>query len=449
MVDLVLQQNADALQRELTWLEQLLTHRLGGEQAKEWSELIGAYPVPDMASDPSVYAELIRKHQLMPEERVVFILALTPHIRPVILDVFLQKSDLQHQMYSEFGGSRGKNHIGFIPTGETAAYLLAGHDLAARFRLSTLLDSESTLVKQNLLWLESVAGEEPIWAGILSVSDEVVDQVTTGKIRKPRFSMEFPAQRIETRMDWTDLVLNTKTKEAVLEIETWIRQEEALMNDWGMNKRLKPGYNALFFGPPGTGKSLTASLIGKRTGKEVYRIDLSRLVSKYIGETEKNLSKVFDKAENKGWILFFDEADALFGKRTSVSDSHDRYANQEVSYLLQRIEDYSGLAVLASNLKSNIDSAFIRRFQSIIHFPMPAAGEREKLWRQGFSTSSQLAEDIDLRQISRDYEMAGGSIINAIGYSSLMALDRGTTVISRTDLLAGITKEYNKEGRSA
>jgi SpoVK/Ycf46/Vps4 family AAA+-type ATPase len=126
----------------------------------------------------------------------------------------------------------------------------------------------------------------------------------------------------------------------------------------------------LFIGEPGTGKKTLASLIGQQSGKEVYRIDLSMIVSKYIGETEKNLELVFAKAENKGWILFFDEADALFGKRTNVKDAHDKYANQEVAYLLQRIEDYNGLVIVATNMKHNIDDAFTRRFQTIIRFPL-------------------------------------------------------------------------------
>src|SRR5690606_1665724 len=152
------------------------------------------------------------------------------------------------------------------------------------------------------------------------------------------------------------------------------------MKDWGMEKRLNPGFRVLFHGPPGTGKTLTASLLGKYTGKEVYKIDLSMVVSKFIGETEKNLANLFDKAENKDWILFFDEADALFGKRTNVRDAHDKYANQEVSFLLQRTETYAGLVILATNFKNNIDDAFARRFQSHIYFPSPAFGERLKIW---------------------------------------------------------------------
>ena len=162
-----------------------------------------------------------------------------------------------------------------------------------------------------------------------------------------------------------------------------------------MKKVLKPGFKALFHGLPGTGKTLTAMLIGKKTGLDIYRVDLSQMVSKYIGETEKNLAKVFDKAEHKNWILFFDEGDALFGKRTNTKDAHDRYANQQVSYLLQRIEEYDGLVILATNLKNNIDDAFLRRFQSIIHFPMARTQRAKGTLAKG------LFQKLSLRQRCR------------------------------------------------
>jgi SpoVK/Ycf46/Vps4 family AAA+-type ATPase len=193
---------------------------------------------------------------------------------------------------------------------------------------------------------------------------------------------------------------------------------------------------------------MTACLLGKDTGRDVYRIDLSLVVSKYIGETEKNLSNIFDQAENKQWILFFDEADALFGKRTSVSDAHDRYANQEVSYLLQRIEDYAGLVLLASNQKENMDEAFTRRFDNIINFSLPRPDQRLRIWEQAFAEKSSLAEDVSLKEIAKGYELSGGAIMNAVGYASLMTLKKNSNEISKADLMAGVKKEYQKEGRT-
>jgi SpoVK/Ycf46/Vps4 family AAA+-type ATPase len=170
--------------------------------------------------------------------------------------------------------------------------------------------------------------------------------------------------------------------------------------------------------------------LGKYTNRDVFRIDLSLVISKYIGETEKNLSKLFDRAKNKNWILFFDEADAIFGKRTNIRDAHVKYANQEVSYLLQRIESHAGLVIFASNLKNNIDSAFTRRFNSIIEFENPSAEERLML------------EDLAMK-----YEVNGANIVNIIHYACLKTIESNSTTICYRDILSGIQKEYVKEGK--
>jgi SpoVK/Ycf46/Vps4 family AAA+-type ATPase len=172
------------------------------------------------------------------------------------------------------------------------------------------------------------------------------------------------------------------------------------------------------------------------------------VISKYIGETEKNLEKVFKKAENKNWVLFFDEADALFGKRTNISDSHDKYANQEIAYLLQRLEDYPGLVILASNMRSNVDEAFTRRLQCIIHFQKPQFRERMKLWTQSFSSHCVPPPREELERIAQQFDLSGGSIVNVVQYASLMALNCNTNKITTTDILAGIKKEYRKEGKT-
>ncbi|MEM6687692.1 MAG: ATP-binding protein, partial [Bacteroidota bacterium] len=205
-------------------------------------------------------------------------------------------------------------------------------------------------------------------------------------------------------------------------------------------------YKVMFFGAPGVGKTLTASLMGKHTGKDVYRIDLSLVISKYIGETEKNLSNLFNKAKNKDWILFFDEADAIFGKRTGVRDAHDKYANQEVSYLLQRIESHSGLVILASNYRSNIDKAFTRRFQSIIDFETPGIAERLLLW-QKYIPEAFMTDEIDLESISEAYEVTGANIVNIVQYACLQVLADGGTKLSNEILTDAIRREFIKEGK--
>ena len=237
--------------------------------------------------------------------------------------------------------------------------------------------------------------------------------------------------------------------EEIANINTWMLHSKTILEDWGLGKAIKPGYRSLFYGPPGTGKTLSATLIGASVGVDVYRIDLSMVVSKFIGETEKNLANVFDQAQNKNWILFFDEADALFGKRTQTSSSNDRYANQEISYLLQRVEDFPGVVILATNMKANIDDAFARRFQSFVYFPMPDAEQRLRLWKGILNCESSLAKDVNLEQLAEDHELSGGAITNVVRYGALRALQRPEPLICQSDLLRGISKERFKEGKTA
>lgn len=449
MVTEKIQYNASDLGRELNWFKQVLKVRsqLNAKQATDYQNVFDITP-PDFNGSASGYASFVKEHDLSFEERFAIILSLVPHIKPEVLDAFLVKNETINQIYTEFGGKRGKNHTGFLPTGETLMFILAGVDFERRFSLMRIFEGDHVFSKQNICWLEQVEKGEPFLNGSLTLSNEALDMFTTGEVRKPNYSAEFPAKLLETEMGWHDLVLNPYTYSQLNEIETWLEHAHTLMEGWGMSKKLKPGYKTLFYGPPGTGKTLTATLLGKKVGVDVYRIDLSKIVSKFIGETEKNLAKVFDRAENKEWILFFDEADALFGKRTSVSDAHDRYANQEVAYLLQRIEDYNGLVILATNLKSNLDDAFTRRFQSIIQFPVPDARERTVLWQKSFSPVAELELDIHLDEIGRNYNLTGGSIINVVQYSSLMALKKGGRKIFLEDITEGINREYQKQGRT-
>lgn len=395
----------------------------------------------------SSLSDFVLQQNLQEKDTILLLFALLPHLYPQFFDTTIQESLPQPGDFPQIGGVRGKNFRGFLPTGETALFLLAGEDAEKRLEVQQLFSEDHVFAKKHILWLEEVPEGEPQMSGRIVLSQEYVDLLTTGKVSPPRFSMNFPAQKIETALDWDDLVLHPDTLEQIRELEIWIKHGKTLMVDWGMGNKLKPGYRALFHGPPGTGKTLTASLLGKYTARDVYRIDLSMLVSKFIGETEKNLSNLFDKAEHKDWILFFDEADALFGKRTNVRDAHDKYANQEVSYLLQRVEHYNGLVILATNFKSNIDEAFSRRFQSIVYFPMPGLNERLRLWEKAFPGKIKLDEAINLPSLAQKYELTGAEIINVVQYAGLRALDREEDLILYADLYEGIKKEFQKEGR--
>ncbi|HEY1396377.1 ATP-binding protein [Roseateles sp.] len=455
--------NARALEAELQWLDRVLQQRLAGHFGQD-----GALASPRAAGDraelplpPSLPAlstpsaepdddltRLIREGGLGPAERLVLALALAPHLRPQLMDLLFVSNRNLDRGFCEFGGWKGRHHGGFLPTVETAAFLLAGEDLSRRFALRQMLDETAPLRRLGMVRLAHEAPGEPWYGSALLAGADTLDLLCTGESRKPDYSTQFPAKLIETKLGWDDLVLDPDVMEEVEAIITWARHGDTLMRDWQLDKALKPGYRCLFFGPPGTGKTLTATLIGDKVGADVYRIDLSMVVSKYIGETEKNLAQVFDQAQHRRWILFFDEADALFGKRTATSSSNDRHANQEVSYLLQRVEDFPGTVILASNLKGNIDDAFARRFQSAVYFPMPDAEQRLRLWEGMVRHTGRLDVDVDLADFAERHELAGGAIANVVRFGAINAMQAGRDRILAADLRRGIAKELRKEGRT-
>ena len=432
--------------QSLTDLQRVLAHRL--EVHFKASKKAMPQLTLDFNPNGAPLSAFLANEQPSLDEYLLLLLALAPHVQPGFLSGIISEGLPQPGDYPELGGLKDRQNRGFLPTGETALFLLAGDDLNRRFEVQQLLSTEHWFAQKQILHLESVPKGQPKMSGQLVLDDEYAELFTTGTISRPALSTHFPAQHITTQLEWDDLVLNDKTDQQIQELQRWVEYNQKLLDDWGMGRWIKPGYRALFHGPPGTGKTLTASLLGKYTNKEVYKIDLSVVVSKYIGETEKNLSRLFDKAANKNWILFFDEADALFGKRTNVRDAHDKYANQEVSYLLQRIESYPGLTILASNFKSNIDEAFTRRFQSIIYFPMPGAAERLQLWQKGFPPKVKFSKAVDLRKIAQRYPLTGAHIINVVQYACLRAMEKGKNIIELEYIIEGIRKEYDKEGKT-
>ena len=442
--------NALALERELAWFDVVLKARLSLHFGQPCAHAdVRQIEPPALDGDTSPYAALVREGRLGFAERLVLLLALVPHVRPQALDLLFARNANLDRGFTEFGGWKGKAHGGFLPSVETAAFLVAGDDLAQRFALGALFDEGHFFRRRGVLRLDHDAPHEPAGSAALLLGDEPLARLTRGLPHRPEFGAGFPAHRIDTVLDWSDLVLGDEVLDEVDAITTWICHAPTLMDGWRLSKAVKPGYRSLFFGPPGTGKTLTATLIGKAVGADVYRVDLSMVVSKYIGETEKNLAQVFDQAQSRAWILFFDEADALFGKRTATSSSNDRYANQEVSYLLQRVEDFPGTVILASNLKGNLDDAFARRFQSMVHFPMPDAEQRLALWRGMLVPTGRLADDVDLTALAEAHELSGGAIANVVRAAAIAALQRGREHIAMADLAKGVTKEMRKEGRTA
>jgi hypothetical protein len=256
------------------------------------------------------------------------------------------------------------------------------------------------------------------------------------------------AQKITPHYTWDDLVLPDDQMAQLGEIYHQVQYRAVVYDAWGFDRKLAmgKGVSILFAGPPGTGKTMAADVLAGALGLDLYKIDLSTVVSKYIGETEKNLARIFDEAATSNAILFFDEADALFGKRTQVRDAHDRYANVEISYLLQKMEEYDGVVVLATNLRKNLDEAFVRRLHVTVEFPMPDVADRHRIWAQIWPAATPRDPDLDLEFLARQIEVAGGSIRNiALAGAFLAAADGG--VVTMAHLLRATHREYQKMGK--
>ncbi|MFG2468121.1 ATP-binding protein [Streptomyces canus] len=262
-----------------------------------------------------------------------------------------------------------------------------------------------------------------------------------------RIGMDELGRRIEPQAGWDDLVLHERQTGVLREIVAHVRQRATVHQEWGFGATLRRGLGvtAMFAGGSGTGKTLAAEVMAKELGLDLFVIDLSQVVSKYIGETEKNLRRVFDAAERGGALLLFDEADALFGKRSEVKDSHDRYANLEVSYLLMRMEAYRGLAVLTTNMKNALDTAFLRRIRFVVDFPFPAEDERAEIWRRVLPPQAPV-KDIDPSLLAQ-LTVAGGSIRNIALSGAFLAAEEGDRLQMR-HMLAAARTEYLKLERS-
>ncbi|MZI92905.1 AAA family ATPase [Vibrio sp. CAIM 722] len=439
--------NVIALYREMEWLQLVIDQVICSYLKQEGHEQhwLDIEP-PDLLSG-TPYAHIIIDWQLNIFERLALALAMAPSLKPNVLDTFFGLNSQIDRPFTEFGGVSDKAFSGFIPTGQTLNFLISGNDPQWRIYTRAILANQHRLMAEQVTQLLGVDEGVPKWAGIYRLNDEWLHYFMTGERLRPELSASFPAHVLESPLEWRDLVLEHEVMDQIEELHGWLKHGHTLMSEWQLANKVKPGYRAVFFGPPGTGKTLTAALLGKATGREVYRVDLSMVVSKYIGETEKNLSRVFEAASYKEWMLFFDEGDALFGKRSEGSSSNDRHANQLTGYLLQKIEDFPGTVIIATNLKTNMDEAFTRRFQSMVEFTIPGPSERLQLWKNAFNGVCELAPEVDLARIAEQYEVAGGQIINVLRQCALTAIVRNERIVYQNDIITSIRQEFRKENK--
>jgi len=440
--------------RDLSWLKKYcsLSIKLLVEKEKETPDngiedsiMFFMNNIPDTNTNLP-YDHFLRTNKINFIERLTILTAIAPYFSPEILSPLASEDPNTKAAFPQAGGIINNMNKEFIPTLETVRFLITQNSIKQKFLADQILNSNSRLFTKNIIKILNPNSEIAWNKYIIQPSDEFLALIR-GEHYQPTYSSSFPASKISTRLDWNDLILPYDTKQELKEVMIWLKHSKNILSHPHLGKFIKPGFRSLFYGPPGTGKTLTASLVGKNTGKDVYRIDLSMVVSKWIGETEKNLKNIFDQAENKDWILFFDEADSLFGKRTQTKSSNDRHANQEIAYLLQRIEDFPGVVVLATNMKDNIDEAFSRRFQSMVYFPVPDAENRLALWKNSLPPDYNLEESIDLYEIAQQHELSGGIINNVIRYCTLMAMEDNRKTIHEEDMEIGIARELKKSGK--
>jgi len=451
------------IELELAWFRRVLSARLN-HYFNDEPMLFSDFPAPTVnhkahnqdthSKQPALnqpkpdthcyYTRLISSFLLSDEQRLCLILAWVTEFAPDELDILQSRNAHYDNAFSEFGGLINVIQPGFLPTLQTAIFLIAGNDSVASLNARAHLSAQQNVFVAQLL----VPPQSGVTPGQhrLTLSDHARQQILFGEPLPPGYSASFPARLLTTPYNWDDLVLPNNVKAQLNDIHLWSRHQQVLRETWQMDKHLPASYKMLFYGPSGTGKTLTAALIGKQLNQPVYRIDLSQIVSKYIGETEQNLAELFQVAQQQAWILFFDEADALFGQRTQVNNANDRHANMQTGYLLQQIESCSNLVILATNLKNHIDPAFSRRFQSVIQFSLPDTAARLTLWQRGFSAMADL-RDIDLSVLAEQYPLTAAEINNVVRYASLMALEHYQGLINNEDIVEGIRREKLKSGK--
>jgi SpoVK/Ycf46/Vps4 family AAA+-type ATPase len=309
--------------------------------------------------------------------------------------------------------------------------------LASRFRLSGGQIRDAAATARSLgRWRDPEA--EPVGMADLTAACRFHSNPQLARL----------AQKITPHYTWEDLILPTDRLQQLRELYDWVKHRAQVYDEWGFNGKLSlgKGLNALFAGPSGTGKTMAAEVIARDLGLDLYKIDLSTVVSKYIGETEKNLSRIFAEAATSNAILFFDEADALFGKRSEVRDAHDRYANIEIGYLLQKMEEYEGIVILATNLRKNLDDAFVRRMHFTIEFPFPSEPERRRMWTRIWPQGVPRSTEVDVEFLARRFEVTGGNIRNIALAAAFLAAANGGQVTMQ-HLLQATRREYQKLGK--
>lgn len=432
-------ENIACISGELSWLTQRIDDLLN-------KDITSFLPLPPLNPD-TAYGKLVTGNSLIEADRVMLNLAFAALFRPSVL-VPLAALFNNPEKHSRFGGIFREEPGQFCPTVRTAIFLLAGDDEELTDYYLCHFNSKNRLFTSGLLLTYTPEGRATFVDQEIIFNDQFIPTVLHDRPPVLDGDSGFPARRGKRTHTMKDVILDGKTLAELEKLRRFARNMNKL---WSMSEgwRYRQNFICIFSGDPGTGKSHTTEAIGNELQLPVYKVNFAQLVSKYIGETEKNLERVFDRFSGQPSILFFDEAESIFSKRIEVKDSHDKHSNNEQSFLLQKIEEYNGIVVLATNVQNlaqYFDKAFQRRIRQIVNFPFPDAAERVKLWENAlgapFRYEAGLAEKLAL-----NYQFSGGGIYNVVSEGIIEALDRDTETISFGMLEQAMQDEFKKTGR--
>ncbi|MEO1054442.1 MAG: ATP-binding protein [Bacteroidota bacterium] len=452
-----------AVYLELNWLLQVIRYRCLSPQEKSGIEdlLVHEIEMPSLPTE-SHYGQWVNTQGLNVQDRILLALTMSASINDAILYPFIELS--RNPLVAPFiGGQTQANGKRFIASLQTLLYLLGGTDLHVQAQYQMYFRSRQ---HQLAKWGIDIKSFQAMRTGYSDITDEWKNLVVNlqpafwryfmgGEMPKPEENQQLPLTLLESKMNFADLVLPTHVVDQLKPVIAFAQRGQEFITDQSMGGHFKSGYVVLLHGDPGTGKTLIATTIGQHTGLKTYQLDVSQVVSKYIGETSKNMGKVFDEleraiswAEGEQCILFIDEADAIMGKRSEVSDSKDRYANLDVSFLLQRLEQFSGLVILASNYPQNLDDAFSRRIQTQIMVTAPNVQERERLWEIYRPAGINWPDGQLVEQMSKHFALTGAQIANIMKQASLMAFAADEHTFQFSEHIEPFVKsEYQKMQR--
>ena len=445
--ELISQENSIStgfLNAVILWLREIINQRCAEIASDTISQAVYSIkPLPSPEED-SPYAQISAKYNLDETGHVLLALAVAPHYFPEVFERILLTRDEKGYLKPHFGGQYDQKSNQFIPTYFTALFLLSGNNLTLRGKYVAAIQDAHPLLQQQILYQGQMQDvEKQLMHSVIELDSSFYDYFTKGVQPRLDHGQHFAATLHESKLTKDDVILEETVAAQIQPIDKYA---QIIDSDFfnSTTHKFKKGFIALFYGSPGTGKTLLASILANSYGLDMYHVDLSNVVSRYVGEAEKKLEIIFNRLQGKNCMLFFDEADALFGKRSEVKEAHDRYANQEVSYLLQRIEKFDGLVVLASNFKNNMDDAFLRRMDVTVNVIRPKEKSREALWKHYLPSNLEFESDQLLAYLVKEFAYTGANIRNVMKNVAIAMASENKTIITYDDMIPYLKIENDK-----